>query len=158
MAKRIQGKHIKHSANTKPFTETQASSVFLIKSTTPYVSSLKRITNALDKFNKTKSNIKKYQNEQFKNVKYITVKGMSKTILKVLSLGIHFQEKNYKVDILTGSVEVLDEFIPGQSSKDKEGEADSSSDEDDDDDDDDDRIYKKRMVSSIELRIWIKRT
>lgn len=150
MGKRIQGKHIKHSANLKPFTETQSSSIFLIKSKTPYISSLKKITKILDKFNKTKNNNKKYQNEQFKNVKYITIRGMNKTIEKVLNLGIHFQDKNYKVDILTDSVEVLDEFIPTTST--------TNDDEEDDEEDDDERIYKKRMVSSIEVRIWIKRT
>ena len=158
MGKRIQGKHIKHSANLKPLTETQASSTFLIKSRTPYISSLKRITKTLDKFNKTKSNVKKYQNEQFKNVKYITVKGMNKTIEKVLSLALHFQDKNYKVDILTGSVEVLDEFILPDATTNDNSDGGDEDDDSDADDEDNERIYKKRMVSSIEARIWIKRT
>lgn len=158
MGKRIQGKHIKHSANLKPLTETQASSTFLIKSRTPYISSLKKITKTLDKFNKTKSNVKKYQNEQFKNVKYITVKGMNKTIEKVLSLALHFQDENYKVDILTGSVEVLDEFILPDATSNDNSEGEEEEDDDDDDDENNERIYKKRMVSSIEARIWIKRT
>ena len=158
MGKRIQGKHIKHSANLKPLTETQASSTFLIKSRTPYISSLKKITKTLDKFNKTKSNVKKYQNEQFKNVKYITVKGMNKTIEKVLSLALHFQDKNYKVDILTGSVEVLDEFILPDATTNDNSDGGDEDDDSDADDEDNERIYKKRMVSSIEARIWIKRT
>ncbi|EMG48468.1 POP7 Ribonucleases P/MRP protein subunit POP7 [Candida maltosa Xu316] len=144
MGKRIEGKHIKHSSNLKPFTETENKSIFLIKSSTPYISALKQITKLLNNFTKSK-NVKKFQNESFKNVKYVTVKGMSKTIEKTLNLAIHFQDKNYKVDILTGSVKVLDEFVPTKNVPEEE------------EDEDDDRIYQKRMVSSIEVRIWIRR-
>ena len=39
---------------------------------------------------------------------------MGKTIEKVASIGTHFQ-KDYKVDVLTGSTTVLDEFAPIES-------------------------------------------
>ncbi|KAG7665150.1 uncharacterized protein J8A68_001206 [[Candida] subhashii] len=144
MGKRLQAKHLKHSPNLIPQTETQKASTFLVKSRTPYVSALKTITKQLEKFEKT-SNIKKFQNLQYKRVKYITVKGMGKSIEKTLSILLNFQER-YKVDILTGSVEVLDEFEMEK----KEGE-------DVDDDEEGEKVYKKRMVSSVEGRIWLKR-
>lgn len=153
--KRIQGKrHIKHSPNLAPFNETQNASNFLIKSSTPYVSAIKQITKKLNKFSKSKNShtINKFQNEQYKTIKYITVKGMGKTIEKVASIGTHFQ-KDYKVDVLTGSTTVLDEFAPIESNQ----EPDNENKSDDDDDGDDKTIYKKRTVSSIEIRIWIKR-
>ncbi|RLV92012.1 Ribonucleases P/MRP protein subunit POP7 [Spathaspora sp. JA1] len=134
MAKRTQGKHIKHTPNIKPRTQTEQISSFLIKSNTPYVSAIKKITKQLENFEKL-TGIKKYQS-QFKQVKYITVKGMGKCLEKTLSVGLYFQER-YKVDILTGTVEVLDEFQQ--------------------EDEEDDSIYKKRLVSSVELRIWLKR-
>ena len=48
----------------------------------------------LNKFSKSKNShtINKFQNEQYKTIKYITVKGMGKTIEKVASIGTHFQK------------------------------------------------------------------
>lgn len=96
----------------------------------------------LDKFNKSITSNRKFQGGEYKKVKYITVKGMGKTIETTLGLANKFQnEFNYKVDVLTGTVEVLDEFIPHESN-------DIESDE---------PIFQKRNVSYIELRIWLKR-
>ncbi|CAX41966.1 subunit of ribonucleases P/MRP, putative [Candida dubliniensis CD36] len=154
---RIQGKrHIKHSPNLTPFNETQNASNFLIKSSTPYISAIKQITKKLNKFSKSKNShtVNKFQNEQYKTIKYITVKGMGKTIEKVASIGIHFQ-KDYKVDVLTRSITVLDEFAPIESNQEPKNEG--SSHNDDEEDEEEDTIYEKRTVSSIEIRIWIKR-
>ncbi|EGW30717.1 uncharacterized protein SPAPADRAFT_142779 [Spathaspora passalidarum NRRL Y-27907] len=131
MTKRIQGKHIKHTANIKPRTQTEQISTFLIKSQTPYVSAIKKISKQLSKFEHS-TGVKKYS--QYKQVSYITVKGMGKSIEKTLSVGLYFQER-YNVDIHTGTVEVLDEFQQ----------------------DEDESVYKKRLVSSVELKIWLKK-
>lgn len=137
----IDGKHIKHSANINLQKNVEKETTFLVKSSTPFVSALKKINKMLDKFNKTvNKSTNKYQGGEFKKVKYIVVKGMGKSIESTLGLAGIFQDQHdYKVDILTGSVEVLDEFVPEENKT------------------LDDIIYKKRMVSSIELRIWLKR-
>ncbi|CUM54548.1 uncharacterized protein AC631_02255 [Debaryomyces fabryi] len=144
--KRINGKHIKHSPNTLPLLKIEHETTFLVKSSTPYISAMKRIQKILAKFDKSVLPNKKYQNVDYKKVKYVTVKGMGKAIENTLSIALKFQDElNYKVDILTGSVEVLDEFQL------------ASNDGDSDNDYNDDKIYKKRMVSYIEARIWLKR-
>lgn len=74
--------------------------------------------------------VEKLNATQTKNKVFI-VKGMGKSIPKVLSIGVYFQLKNYRVEVFTGSVKVLDEF-------EKE---------------DDDSILSKRTVSSVEVRI-----
>ncbi|CAK9441049.1 uncharacterized protein LODBEIA_P49180 [Lodderomyces beijingensis] len=140
MAKRIQGKHIKHSPNVKLQTETQFASAFYVKSSTPYISAIKKITKQLNKFSKT-TGVKKYNNDQYKKIQYITVKGMGRTIERTLKIAMRFQDLDYRVDILTGSVQVLDEFEIDACAKDG----------------DEEREYRKRMVSSIEARIWLKR-
>jgi ribonuclease P/MRP protein subunit POP7 len=119
----------KHSANVLQRLSTEAQATFLVKSTTPYVYAIKKIDKIIGNFT-SKKNL-------FKNVHYITVKGMGKAILKTANIGMKFQtDGTYRVDFLTGSVEVLDEILG--------------------DDDEDESQYKKRMVSYLEVRIWIK--
>lgn len=144
--KRINGRHIKHSPNTVPLLKIENETTFLVKSSTPYISALKRIQKILAKFDKSVLPNKKYQNVDYKKVKYITVKGMGKAIENTLSIALKFQDElNYKVDILTGSIEVLDEFLIGPNGDDSDNEYN------------DENIFKKRMVSYIETRIWLKR-
>ena len=144
--KRINGRHIKHSPNTQPLLKIENETTFLVKSSTPYISALKRIQKLLAKFDKSVLPNKKYQNLEYKKVKYITVKGMGKAIENTLSIALKFQDElNYRVDVLTGSVEVLDEFQT------------QTNDDDSDNDYNDDNVFKKRMVSYIETRIWLKR-
>lgn len=88
----------------------------------------------LGKFDKSTSSLAKYQQGDFKRVRHIVVKGMGKTIEKTLGLGNNLIKDGYKVDVRTGSVEVVDEFEV-----------------------EDDNLFKKRMVSYVELQIWIKR-
>ncbi|KAI5955308.1 hypothetical protein KGF54_001869 [Candida jiufengensis] len=107
---------------------------------------------------------KKYQNENYKKVKYITVKGMGKTIEKTLKIAMNYQnDQNYKVDILTGSVQVLDEFEKSHTSQ-----IDSIEDAvdntictkdsiEENHFDGPEREYQKRMVSYVEARVWLKR-
>lgn len=134
-------KHIKHSANTKIALKIDETTSILIKSNTPYVSGLKRIKKTVDKFEQSLlPQNRKYQGGGFKSVKYISVKGMGKAIEKCLSLGLAFQDKfGYKIEVLTATVEVLDEFKQEGSDNEEESE------------------YRKRRTSSIEIRILLNR-
>lgn len=140
---RINGKHIKHSANSTIPLNIDKETTFLVKTKTPYVSAVKQIQRILDKFNKKVNKKRKFQGGEYKKLNYITVKGMGKAIEKTLSLGTHFQS-NYPVEVLTGSVEVLDEFRVNEAS-------------DSEDEDEEKTLYQKRMVSYVELRIRIRR-
>lgn len=145
---RYNGKHIKHSPNYQVVLNIQRETTFLVKSSSPFISALKRINKMLEKFSKASgSRNAKFRGGDYQKVKYITVKGMGKSIEKTLSLGLKFQKEfMYKVDIVTGGVEVLDEF------KVKEEDEDDAL-----DDDDRKSVFKNRMVSFVECRIWIKR-
>ncbi|WLF80212.1 hypothetical protein PVL30_003988 [Lodderomyces elongisporus] len=175
MAKRIQGKnirHTKHSPVQKLQNETEFNSTILIKSSTPFISALKRIQKQLNKFSKsaaTSTSSKKYQNDQYKKLQYIKVRGMGKCLEKTLKLALKFQELNYRVDIVTGSIEVIDEFEKLENEDEEEDEEEEKMDVDVDVDvgketmqeddvfDDEERIYRKRMVSTVEVRIWLNR-
>ena len=118
------------------------------------------------KFTKLQGTQRKFQNDQYKRVKYITVKGMGKTIEKTLKLAMHFQQLGYKVDIITGSVQVLDEFekkVLAPAGIDNEDLRMGIEEEEEDDDDERNSLtdyeteYKKRMVSSVEARVWLQR-
>lgn len=141
-------KHIKHSPNYQIVLKIERETTFLVKSSSPFIAAVKRINKMLEKFSKASgSKNAKFRGGDYQKVKYVTVKGMGKSIEKTLSLGLKYQnELMHKVDIVTGGVEVLDEF------KVKE------EDEDDEMDDGDRKsVYKNRMVSFVECRIWIKR-
>ncbi|KAK6201520.1 Rpp20 subunit of nuclear RNase MRP and P-domain-containing protein [Scheffersomyces amazonensis] len=154
---RIAGRHIKHSPNVRIESAVERETTFLVKSSTPFVSAVKKIQRSLDKFDKSmiSSNSRsrgktKYQNGEYKKVNYIVVKGMGKTIEKALSLALYFDEElHYQVDIITSTVKVLDEF--------REQVPEEAKQEFDDGDEFNDSVYRKRSVSSIEVRIWVKR-
>ena len=88
--------------------------------------------------------------------KFITVRGMGKSIDKVVNVGLHFKyEEKCTVDIFTKSVGVLDEFVGKETEKeDKEGKEDVPGDEDGEDQEDD-SVLRKRNVGAIEVRIYI---
>lgn len=131
------GKHIKHSPNVSHQLMTERETNFLVKSKTPYISAVKKINKILNKYN-GKSTNKKYQAGQYKKVKFVSIKGMGKAIEKTAALGLKYQQDgDYKVDIVTGSVEVLDELKP-------------------EDSDEEDSTYSKRMVSYLEIKIWLR--
>lgn len=169
MAKRIQGKnirHTKHSPVQKLQNETEFNLTILIKSLTPFISALKRIQKQLNKFSKsaaTSTSSKKYQNDQYKKLQYIKVRGMGKCLEKTLKLALKFQELNYRVDIVTGSIEVIDEFEKLENEEETKMDVDVDVDvgketmQEDDVFDDEERIYCKRMVSTVEVRIWLNR-
>lgn len=144
--KKVSGKHIKHKPPSKRLLLVEKETTYLVKSRSPFISALKRIQKLLEKFDRSLLPNSKYQNGEFKKVKYVTVKGMGKAIEKTISLGLVFQDElAYKVDTLTGSLDVVDEFQT------RLDEFDS------DDDYNTESVYQKRSVSYVEVRIWLKR-
>lgn len=137
--KHTEGKtHIKRSPNNEIKTLVERETCYLVKSGTPFVAAVKRIVLILAKFDKSQLKHRRFQGGEYKKVKYITVKGMGKAMEKAISIALKFEELEYKVDYLTGSVEVLDEYK-------------------DDSEEDEDSVYQKRMVSYVEARIWLKK-
>lgn len=125
-------KLIRKHPSIKVLSRKQLKTTIYVKSNTPYISALKRI--------------KKFLRDLDKNgASYVVVLGMAKATEKVLSLGCHFEQQlGKKVDVLTKSVEVIDEV------------ATEENDLEDDPVEDRDRetLLKKRPVSGVELRIY----
>lgn len=137
---------IKHSPNTSIPNKIERETTFLVKAATPYVSAIKRIDAILAKFDKPAVDHRKYQRGEYKKIKYIRVKGMGRAIDKTTSLALHFMTaKAYKVDIYTGTVEVMDEVTTSSEHRSKDGESDEES------------LYRTRNASYVEVKIWLKR-
>lgn len=127
-------KFVKHSA-PKPYLQSESTKVVFVKSSTPYVSALKRIERLLKDFEPKINRRGQPIVKSGTTTEYVQVKGMGKAIGKVTSLGVHFKyEKKLRVDTFTRSIGVLDEFV------DPEGEDD---------------VLRKRNVSAVELHIYI---
>lgn len=117
-----------------------------MKAKTPYISAIKRIDGLLSKFDRSSVDHKKYQRGEYKNIKYLRIKGMGAAIPKTTLLALHYKEKKlYKVDLFTGTVEVVDEFKSASEFKTKDGDSDEES------------TFRTRNASYVEIRIWLKR-
>ncbi|KAF6009760.1 hypothetical protein HII13_000546 [Brettanomyces bruxellensis] len=134
---RLDRKELVKHAPPRTYHENETQKVVFVKSSTPFISAVKRIEKCLDghrlKPNRRGRLASKYGNREA----YVIVKGMGKAIPKVLNIGLHFKyEKNATLDVYTKTIGVLDEFksIP------------EASNEDD--------LLRKRNVSSIEIRIY----
>ncbi|CAI4037404.1 hypothetical protein SMKI_02G2790 [Saccharomyces mikatae IFO 1815] len=128
-------KRVKKHPSLKTLTHKQIHTTIFVKSTTPYVSALKRINKFLDGVHKHGSS-------------YVAVLGMGKAVEKTLALGCHFQDnKNKRIEVFTKTIEVLDEVVI-QDHVDIETENDVE-------DDDKETQLKKRTVSGVELRIYV---
>ncbi|CDK29874.1 unnamed protein product [Kuraishia capsulata CBS 1993] len=172
---RIEGRLVKHGS-ARSFSYQEINRALYIRGDTPFTSAVKHVEKMLDKLS---AKTGKRGVESFGNTKFITVIGMGKAIEKVLSLGVFLKaEKLYRVDVLTKSVGVLDEFRKETKSSriinhetqteslntfsdtpERAGEhivelADSS--DDSGDDSEDDITMRKRNVSAVELRVWRK--
>jgi ribonuclease P/MRP protein subunit POP7 len=115
---RIAGKHIKHGPSSN-FKYSDLQTTVHIHKKTPYISAVKRVDKML----------RQLSDKQPRRT-YITVLGMGAAIEKTINVGVHFQSIGCQVDILTKTVEVLDEF-----------------------ENDDDSVLRKRKVSAIEVRV-----
>ncbi|KAF5211998.1 putative ribonucleases P/MRP protein subunit [Clavispora lusitaniae] len=137
---------IKQSAVAKIQTQVERESTFLVKSKTPFISAIKRIDVILDKFDRDSIDHKKFRRGNYKKIKYIRVKGMGKAIEKVASLAAHYTTKKaYKVDVYTGTVDVVDEVQHKTNHSLKDDDSDTESE------------YRERKVSYMEIKIWLKR-
>lgn len=130
---------VKHSPNTKLQLLVQRETTFLVRAKTPYIAAIKRIDKIFEKFDKNP----KFKRGEYKKVNYITVKGMGRAIDTTVSLGLHYKGKHYKVETLTGTVEVLDEIVTELNLDTKDSDTES--------------LYRKRKASYVEIRIWLKR-
>ncbi|CUS23930.1 LAQU0S12e03224g1_1 [Lachancea quebecensis] len=133
----MQSKLIAKRPSLKLLSHKQIKTTLYIKSQTPYVSALKRI-------NKLMSQLQRH------GAKYVTVLGMGKASEKTLAVACHFQEeKGKKVEVLTQSVDVLDEILKCDS-------VTQSIEEHNSDAEDVDREVElqKRTVSGVEVRIF----
>lgn len=110
-------KHIKHSSSQFKYSNLQTT--VHIQRKTPFVSALKRVSKQLSQLSAKQP-----------NVSYITVLGMGAAIEKTMALGVHFQAQG-KVDVLTKTITVMDEF-----------------------EEDDDSTFKKRVISGVELHVY----
>lgn len=130
-------KVIKHPP-LKKYSYTELDTTLYVKSSTPFMSAVKRINKMISKFDEIPNKRGKLvrRGNISKKVKYITVKGMGKCLEKVLNIGIHFQSENFKVDTFTKTIGVLDEIVDGN-----EDETESE--------------LKKRNVGAIEIRIYV---
>lgn len=131
-----QGKLIRKRPTIKVLSHKKIKTTIYVKSSTPYVSALKRITKFLDNLEKHGST-------------YVSVLGMGKAVEKTLSLGCHFeQNKNKRVHILTKTIDLLDEVLQEVENEEEEGQEAEIEDEDKD------TILKKRRVCGVELKIY----
>ena len=119
----------------KQLTQNQIKSTIFIKSSTPFVSGIKRITKFLDNLAK-----KKFKNAQ---VRYVTILGMGKAVEKTLSLGLYFEQEKFKrIEVYTKTVEVIDEMFADEEESEEINDNDRET------------TLKKRLVSGIEIRIF----
>lgn len=117
----------------KILSRKQIKTTIYVKSVTPYVSALKRIKKFLRDLDINASS-------------YVVVLGMGKAVDKVLSLGCYFeQQMGKKVDVLTKSVDVVDEILTN--------DQEENEDEEPERDIDRETTLRKRTVSGVELRI-----
>lgn len=137
----------KHSPKTTILTQTQRDTTVFISGKTPFVSAIKRIDRILEKFDHLVAPVlhrPKFNNREYKKVKYIVIKGMGKSIQKVISLGLFYQtQKSYTVDIYTGTVPVVDTVTTEEVIETREGPEEQTK-------------RQSRDASSVEVRIWLK--
>lgn len=145
LSTRMGTKIVKHNPDTKLRSKTALDTTFLVKGSTPFVSAVKRIDRMLEKFDTNGTGYRKYLLGEYKKVRFLTIKGMGKAIDTVVSLGLHYKhKKQYKVDVKTGTVEVLDELKKPLEYSTKES-------------DDEESEFKKRRASYVDVKIWLKR-
>ncbi|KAG7811005.1 hypothetical protein KL921_002633 [Ogataea angusta] len=128
-------KLIKHAPPLK-YSYNDSRTVVHIKSSTPFMSAVKRVRKNIDYYDHKYTKKGKPIPNQNKSVSYVIVRGMGKAIGKVTNLALHFDhELGYKVDVFTKTIEVLDEL---QSVN-------------------DDNIYQRRKVSCMELHVHFRK-
>lgn len=124
-------KLVKKRPTIKTLSHKKIKTTIYIKTSTPYISGLKRIKKFL-------ADVSKH------GAKYVTIMGMGKALEKTLALAAYFnEEKGHKIQIMTKTIKVIDEV------KEEDDEIDSNIDEEDEE-----TILKKRTLSGVEVRIY----
>ncbi|CCF59247.1 hypothetical protein KAFR_0G02130 [Kazachstania africana CBS 2517] len=124
-------KLVRKYPTVKESSHIEIKSTIYIKSKTPYISAIKRIS-------------KKLQDPKPANIKYITIMGMGKAVEKTLSIACYFQtKKQRKVEIITTSVDVIDEIA----TEDNEESPVSTEDLE--------TTLKKRTISGLRVKIYV---
>ncbi|KAG0667827.1 hypothetical protein C6P45_005328 [Maudiozyma exigua] len=131
-------KIVKKHPSLKQSTHNDIKTIIYIKSSTPFVSGIKRVNKFLKNLEKTKKDPK---------LQCIMLLGMGKAAERTISLGCYFaEEKRKRIEIRTKSVDVIDEVIsPGQ-----EGDTSTPL----LDDRDKETELKKRSLSGVEIKIY----
>lgn len=136
---------VKQSISREIPTQVERETLFLVKTATPFIAAVKRIDSILDKFDRDAVEHKKFHRGNYKKIKYIRIKGLGKAMVKVSSLAAHYIKKGYKVDVYTGSIEVTDEVHRQTEQSTKDDESDTECE------------LKKRNISYMEVKVWLKR-
>ena len=127
------GKLVHKHSTLKQSTHNEIKTTIYVKSSTPFVSGLKRCKRFLASLEKRK---------QHPSQQCVTLLGMGKATEKTLALACYFQqEKGLRVEVRTKSIEVVDEV---------------AEDEDDETVDPRDRetLLKKREISGGEAKVY----
>ena len=129
-------KLIRKRSTIKTLSHKKIKTTIYIKSSTPYISGLKRT--------------KKFLSElQRHGAKYVTLLGMGKAVEKTLALGSYFsQEKGHKVHVMTKTIKVIDEL------KDVSETQEIVDEEEDMDEEDEETFLKRRTLSGVEVRVY----
>ncbi|CCE61202.1 hypothetical protein TPHA_0A01180 [Tetrapisispora phaffii CBS 4417] len=128
---------VKRNPSIKGLSHQKIHSTVYIKSTTPYVSGVKRINKFLENLDKQAAI-------------YVTVLGMGRAVEKTLSMALYFENTKHKrVEVYTRTVDLLDEVIDESAE-----ESTSTSDSDSDDDEHKVTTLKNRKITGIELRLY----
>lgn len=122
----------------------QKETTVLVKSSTPFVSAVKRIDRMLEKYDKGSGNSTKYHRGEYKRLRYLTIKGMGAAMQKTVSLALHYETtKGHQIDIYTGTTTVLDSVAVAHIEC--------------KDDSEDETELRPRPVSYVEVRIHLKK-
>ncbi|CAB4253657.1 similar to Saccharomyces cerevisiae YBR167C POP7 Subunit of both RNase MRP and nuclear RNase P [Maudiozyma barnettii] len=125
---------VKHPT-LKQATHNDIKTTIYVKSSTPFVSGIKRINKFLNDLDKRKKDPK---------FQCVVLLGMGKATEKTMALGCYFaEEKGKRLEVRTKSVDVIDEVI-----------AEGNNDDSIIDDRDRDTSLKKRSLSGIEIKIY----
>lgn len=150
---------IKH-APLRPYVHTELDTTLYIKTNTPFISAIKRIEKMILKFDDipNKKGTLVRRGNISKKTNYITVKGMGKSINKVINIGLHFKfEENFQVDIFTKSVGVLDEFVQIEKTEDQEqiSKKENGNDGEKEEEEEEEELVRKRNVGAVEVRVYL---
>ncbi|CCD24243.1 ribonuclease P/MRP protein subunit POP7 NDAI_0C05840 [Naumovozyma dairenensis CBS 421] len=129
-------KLIRKRPTIKTLSHKTIKSTIYVKSSSPYISVVKRVHKFIEQLNKTGRS------------PYVRLMGIGKAVEKTLSIACHFQEeKGRRVDVKTISVDVIDELQYQEDHEEQEEEIEN--------DEDRETVLKKRSVSGVEVKIYL---